>query len=635
MSRNGSGTYTLPAGNPVVTGTTIESNWANTTLSDIATTLTDSLSRSGQGGMTAALRLADGTQGAPGLGFANETGSGLYRAGTGEVWAVVQGAQTLNLDASGVTVPADKATSIEGTFVFNETGADKDARFEGDTDANLLFIDASTDRVGVGTNSPSNKLTVSGNADVTGNLGVGTSSPSALIHAKKDQTSATYVMADNNGTINANTSAGFACAEGGSITAFFRALRDGTGEVQLYNVANASFLLGTNNTERVRISAAGNVGIGTNTPTAKLDVSGDASLNGAVIINEAGADKDTRIEGDTDANLVFVDASTDKVGIGTNAPTEKLTVNGGLQATSFNSGQLAGMRNKIINGAMGIDQRNAGAAQTITAAAALAYTVDRWYAYCTGANVTGQRVSGTAPNQFNYRFTGAASVTKIGFAQRIEAANSQDLAGATATLSVDLANSVLTTVTWTAWYANSADTFGTLASPTRTQIATGTFTVSSTLARYNTQISIPGAATTGIEVEFSVAAQTSGTWTIGRAQLEVGGVATPFEHRLFGEELMLCQRYYERIGETAQWPSFSGNATTSANVTTSCYWKVTKRAAPTVTKFGTWLVSNCGQPSVDSANVNGCRVVFQITSTGYAVTEPNSADDYIEASIEL
>jgi hypothetical protein len=48
MSRNGSGVYNLPAGNPVVTGTTIASNWANTTLTDIATALTGSLASDGQ-----------------------------------------------------------------------------------------------------------------------------------------------------------------------------------------------------------------------------------------------------------------------------------------------------------------------------------------------------------------------------------------------------------------------------------------------------------------------------------------------------------------------------------------------------------------------------------------------------------
>ena len=204
--------------------------------------------------------------------------------------------------------------------------------------------------------------------------------------------------------------------------------------------------------------------------------------------------------------------------------------------------------NRIINGAMNIDQRNAGASQTITAAAALAYTVDRWYAYCTGANVTGQRVANTgtttAPSQYAYQFTGAASVTAIGFAQRIEAVNCYDLAGTTATLSVNLSNSLLTTVTWTAYYANTADTFGTLASPTRTQIATGTFTVTSTITRYSTQITVPSAATTGIEIVFTVGAQTSGTWVIGNVQLEAGSMMSYFERRLVGQELSLCQRYF-------------------------------------------------------------------------------------------
>ena len=223
------------------------------------------------------------------------------------------------------------------------------------------------------------------------------------------------------------------------------------------------------------------------------------------------------------------------------------TLTGNLNAPSLNGGQLAGMRNRLINGDMDTDQRNAGAAQTFTAAAALAYSVDRWYGYCTGANATGQRVQGAAAGQFRYRFTGAASVTTIGFGQRIEQLNSADLASTTATLSVDLANSLLTTVTWTAFYATTADAFGTLASPTRTQIATGTFTVTSTVTRYSTQISIPSAATTGIEIVFTVGAQTSGTWTIGDVQLEPGTVATPFERRSFGQELALCQRYCQRF----------------------------------------------------------------------------------------
>lgn len=60
---------------------------------------------------------------------------------------------------------------IAGAFVFNEAGADLDARFEGDTDQNLFFLDASTDRIGFGTATPVAKVQVNGsfakNAPVT------------------------------------------------------------------------------------------------------------------------------------------------------------------------------------------------------------------------------------------------------------------------------------------------------------------------------------------------------------------------------------------------------------------------------------------------------------------------------------
>jgi hypothetical protein len=235
-----------------------------------------------------------------------------------------------------------------------------------------------------------------------------------------------------------------------------------------------------------------------------------------------------------------------------------------------------GFRNRIINGDMRIDQRNAGASQTFTAAAALAYSVDRFYGYCTGANVTGARVAGTAPNEFAYQFTGAASVTGIGFGTRLEATNTTDLAGSTATLSVQLSNSLLTSVTWTAYYATTADAFGTLASPTRTQIATGTFTVTSTLTTYSAQISVPSAATTGIEIVFTVGAQTSGTWTIDNVQLEAGLTATEFERRPIGTELAMCQRYYW-AGNLPIMRNFTGG---SISVSSSIGFPATMRTTP-------------------------------------------------------
>jgi hypothetical protein len=59
-----------------------------------------------------------------------------------------------------------------------------------------------------------------------------------------------------------------------------------------------------------------------------------ANLNSPIVINENGADQDTRIEGDNDANLFYVDAGNDKVGIGSSTPAEKLDVAGNLAISS-------------------------------------------------------------------------------------------------------------------------------------------------------------------------------------------------------------------------------------------------------------------------------------------------------------
>ena len=277
----------------------------------------------------------------------------------------------------------------------------------------------------------------------------------------------------------------------------------------------------------------------------------------------------------------------------TSVPVLAINAKGQVTSTgtaAITSG-LTGFRNRIINGDMRIDQRNVGASQTFTAAAALAYSVDRFYGYCTGANATGARVAGTAPNEFVYRFTGAASVTAIGFGTRLEATNTTDLAGSTATLSVQLANSLLTSVTWTAYYATTADAFGTLASPTRTQIATGTFTVTSTLTTYSAQISVPSAATTGIEIVFTVGAQTSGTWTIDNVQLEAGSTATDFERRPIGTELALCQRYFNRYGGVTSASGFAGIASGVVAASTQAevisFLPVAMRSSPTISFSGT------------------------------------------------
>ena len=310
-----------------------------------------------------------------------------------------------------------------------------------------------------------------------------------------------------------------------------------------------------------------------------------------------------------------------------------------------------GFKNRILNGAMMVDQRNAAASQTFTAAGALAYSVDRWYGYCTGANVTGQQVAGsTTPTvtQNRYRFTGAASVTAVGFGQRIEQKNSYDLAGSTCTLSADLAiSATLTTVTWTAYYATTtADTFGSLASPTVTQIATGTFTVSATVTNFSTNISIPAAATTGIQILFTVGALTAGlTWTIGNVQLEKGSTATSFDYRPYGTELMLCQRYYIKYsGNGVRY--YGGRTESVASFVWSCSLPIEMRATPTVSAIDvTNLQVNDGSVQVSATSIStaysSIRQITQtfncgaVTSLRYIFLSPNSATAAVEASSEL
>lgn len=117
MPRNSSGTYSLPAGNPVVTATVISSAWANSTLSDLGTAMTDSLSRTGQGGMLTTLLLADGAVGAPGLSWTNETTSGLYRAGASDHRYSLAGVDRIQILAQGLMTVAGSAALPSHSFI--------------------------------------------------------------------------------------------------------------------------------------------------------------------------------------------------------------------------------------------------------------------------------------------------------------------------------------------------------------------------------------------------------------------------------------------------------------------------------------------------------------------------------------
>lgn len=198
-------------------------------------------------------------------------------------------------------------------------------------------------------------------------------------------------------------------------------------------------------------------------------------------------------------------------------------------------------KNRFHNGALLL--ATYGTSNTVVAGAGIQHpTVDRFYAYCSGANVLMSQTSSTGAAAKLVTFAGAAGVTGLSFGQRINASNSYDMAGGFATMSLETSCAPLTTVTWTAYYANSVDTFGTLASPTRTQFATGTFTVTGTMTRYAATMSVPSAATTGIEVVFSVGALTSGAWNIRLLQFEKGNVATDNEYVSLADEQYRCRK---------------------------------------------------------------------------------------------
>jgi len=305
------------------------------------------------------------------------------------------------------------------------------------------------------------------------------------------------------------------------------------------------------------------------------------------------------------------------------------------------------MRNRIINGDMHISQRATSATVTAGTAVPTVSTgypcLDRWYVYSTGANVTAAQVSGSSVGASNIRnvmqITGAASVTEIGVGQRIENVNIMDLSGSTCTLSAYLADSLLTIVTWTAYSATTLNTFGTIGTPTKTQISTGTFTVTSTFQRYSASFNIPSGTNTGIEIVFTVGAQTSGTLTIGNVQVEGGSFASSYETRSFSHDLILCQRYFEILNNfyylrTSNVASFGGNIVIMQ-------YKTTKRTTPTVVLYTlTNLTGTAGSLTTVISSVVSTSTLFSVSPDTSGVYIWNNGalaapSDYASGSLSL
>ena len=276
-------------------------------------------------------------------------------------------------------------------------------------------------------------------------------------------------------------------------------------------------------------------------------------------------------------------------------------------------------RNRIINGGMVFDQRNAGASVTASGSCVL----DRFIAYRSGGAYTVQR-SATAPAGFVNSMlmtntTPASPTTYSFFGQIIEGNNIADLGfGTTTTNSVTVSFWVNSSVTgiysisltngngdraYAVQYTiNAANTweYKTITAPVDTTGTWATNNTSGLFLRVNLgspsarlisagswQVANADGATgsTGADTW----ANTSGaTFYITGVQLEEGSVATPFEHRQYGQELALCQRYYWQVS------GVSGSTTgctidglysngSGAGIFYSFMHPVTMRTAPTAT----------------------------------------------------
>lgn len=288
-----------------------------------------------------------------------------------------------------------------------------------------------------------------------------------------------------------------------------------------------------------------------------------------------------------------------------------------VTAGVFNVNDIFGFRNRIINGDMRIDQRNAGASVNPSTGV---YTLDRYEGGGIHDGVLGIQRVADAPTGFvnSLRVTvttadsslGSTQYARVG--QKIEGFNVADFAGGTANAA---------TVTLSFWVKSSlTGTFGgNLANGDETRVYVFQYTINAANTwEYKTvTATLPSSGTwatdntAGMRVFFSFGAgssyvntantwltsyaqQASGnislintlnaTWQVTGVQLEKGSQATPFDYRPYGKELALCQRYYTKLitgsGSTSGFLVGAVSATTVASRCTATL-PVTMRASPT------------------------------------------------------
>jgi hypothetical protein len=324
-------------------------------------------------------------------------------------------------------------------------------------------------------------------------------------------------------------------------------------------------------------------------------------------------------QGDADINGGTIDGtviggSTPAAVTGTAGSFSNLSVNGNPIATA---GSLSN-RNKIINGAMVIDQRNAGSPVTVDNTAS--YTVDRWLVEDGSDAVLSAQRSTDVPS--NARFANSLKVTattadaSIGAAQFavitqiIEGFNAADFGfGTSNATSVTVSFWVKATVPGQyscTVYNSGASRINpqafTIASSNTWEYKTITFegdTTGTWLTNNGRGIVLNfyialgsnflgsagwnGSSIYGVTGQANALASINDIFAITGVQLEAGDTATPFEHRSYGQELALCQRYYEIF--LGQIDSAFNPSVVSTNYGT-WFFKTEKRTTPTITQQG-------------------------------------------------
>lgn len=322
--------------------------------------------------------------------------------------------------------------------------------------------------------------------------------------------------------------------------------------------------------------------------------------------------------------------------LGASAALTNIGPNGVTPAYLSSTAQYTGFKNRLINGCMRIDQRNAGA--SVTPATSGDYNLDRWFsAFSQASKFTVQQNAAavTLPTGFvNYlgvTSSSAYSITATDFFlinQKIEGLNVADLAWGTASAA---------TVTLSFWVRSSLT--GTFGGAINNSAGTRSYPFSYTINSANTweqkSVTIAGDTTgtwlttngIGIQLRFgfgvgSTFSNTAGSWAAGNylsvtgatsvvgtngatfyitgVQLEVGSTATSFDYRDYGRELMMCQRYYQQVGNVGTIWTGDGNAYRN---TTSL--SVTMRAAPTasitINSSSSNFLNNGSYPNVGTA----------------------------------